>query len=97
MSMCDRCIKRDVCPDVCGGEYDLELCAYFLEGTNWIPCSKQLPTEDNGERVIAHICIENSVCETIFIPWRSVEFEYQAGHVDAWLPIPKYVESEVEE
>lgn len=56
----------------------------------WIQCSDRLPTAEDGERVIVHPCFDKPACEYVFVPWKTVEFEYKVGHIDAWFPIPKY-------
>lgn len=56
----------------------------------WIPCSERLPTAEDGERVVVHICFEKPACDYVFVPWQTVKFEYQVGHIDAWFAIPKY-------
>lgn len=60
----------------------------------WVECSDRLPTAENGERVLVHLSFSKSVCEYVYIPWKTVGFEYQVGHIDAWFAIPKYKETE---
>lgn len=57
---------------------------------DWVSCSDRLPTAEDGERVVVHPCFEKPACEYVFVPWKTVEFEYKVGHIDAWFPIPKY-------
>lgn len=67
-----------------------------VEQPQWIQCSDRLPTAEDGERVIVHICFEKPACEYVFVPWKTVGFEYQVGHIDAWFAIPKYKDTEGE-
>jgi len=56
----------------------------------WVKCSDRLPTAEDGERVVVHLCFEKPACEYVFVPWKTVRFEYEVGHIDAWFPIPTY-------
>ena len=92
---CDTCIHDCVCMYDSSKTSANYCCFYEEERPNdgWIKCSDRLPTEDDGERVIVHMSYSKPVCEYVYIPWKSVEFEYKVGHVDAWFPIPKYEKS----
>ncbi len=56
----------------------------------WVQCSDRLPTAEDGERVLVHLSFDKPACEYVYIPWKTVGFEYQVGHIDAWFAIPKY-------
>lgn len=93
---CENCIHYCIC-SYDGTETSANYCSFYEEDRphdGWIKCSDRLPTADDGERVIVHYCFEKPVCEYVFVPWKTVEFEYKVGHIDAWLPIPTYKETE---
>lgn len=55
----------------------------------WIPCSEQLPKEDDTTQVLVSVNERYAFYAIILMPSRSVKTEYRLGHIDAWMELPK--------
>lgn len=60
----------------------------------WIPCSEQLPKEDDTTQVLVSVNERYAFYKIILLPSRSVKTEYRLGHIDAWMELPKPYEEE---
>lgn len=95
-SDCVRCIHSVVCKHRSRNEqpWIKEHCKLAARDERprgkWVQCSDRLPTAEDGERVLVHLSFDKPTCEYVYIPWKTVGFEYQVGHIDAWFAIPKY-------
>ena len=67
-----------------------------IERPQWVLCSERLPTAEDGERVLVHLSFDKPACEYVYIPWKTVGFEYQVGHIDAWFAIPPFEQSTID-
>lgn len=60
----------------------------------WIPCSEQLPKEDDTAQVLVSVNERYAFYPIILLPSNSVKTEYRLGHIDAWMELPKSYEKE---